>query len=63
MGDAVVVKRDFATSPHFGMLLDGLGHRARQLSDGLPEVEVLVDSRQGVGVQPGLKASATPLLQ
>jgi DNA-binding transcriptional LysR family regulator len=63
VGDAVVVKRDFATSPHFGTLLDGLGHRARQLSDGLPEVEVLVDSRQGVGVQPGLKASATPLLQ
>ncbi|MEB3352812.1 MAG: LysR substrate-binding domain-containing protein [Cyanobacteriota bacterium] len=63
VGDAVVVKREFASSFHFGTLLDGLRHRARQLSDGLPEVDVLVDSSEGGRVQPGLKASATPLLQ
>ncbi len=41
VGEAVVVKRDFAASPHLQALLDGLSRRAGQLAEGLPDVELL----------------------
>lgn len=57
VGEALVVKRDFAGSPHWYSLLAALVGRATQLASGLEDVEVLL------GDQPGLKVSATPLLQ
>lgn len=54
VGDALLVKREFVSSPHLRTLVAGLCNRARQLADGLPDVEVL---------QTGLNLRATPLLQ
>jgi DNA-binding transcriptional LysR family regulator len=41
VGEAVVVKQEFASSPHLRSLLDALLSRVRQLSGALEEVEVL----------------------
>lgn len=57
VGEALVVKRDFAASPHLHSLLAALLNRAVQLASGLEDVKVLLSD------QPGLKLSATPLLQ
>jgi DNA-binding transcriptional LysR family regulator len=57
VGEALVVKREYAGSPHVHSLLAALFARASQLASGLQDVEVLL------GNQPGLKLSATPLLQ
>lgn len=57
VGEALVVKRDFLTSPHLHSLLAALRGRAMQLASGLEDVTVLMSD------QPGLKLSATPLLQ
>lgn len=63
VGDAVVVKREFAGSRWFHALLDGLVERALRLAEGLPGVEVLAQAGQGGVAQPGLNVRATPLLQ
>lgn len=57
VGEALVVKREFADHPHLHSLLAALFSRATQLAFGLEDVEVLLNN------QPGLKLSATPLLQ
>lgn len=57
VGDVLVVKREFATNPHLHSLLAALFGRSTQLAFGLEDVEVLMNN------QPGLKPSATPLLQ
>ena len=44
VGDAVVVKQEFATSPHLSSLLAALVGQALQLAGGLAEVEVLRSS-------------------
>ena len=62
VGEAVVVKRQHATSPYFERLLAGLVQKSRQLAEGLTAVEVLVPAAPQRS-QPGLKVSATPLLQ
>lgn len=63
VGEALVVKREYATSPHLATLVDGLCSRARQLGARLPQVEVLRSAAPAGIAQPGLKLSATPLLQ
>jgi DNA-binding transcriptional LysR family regulator len=62
VGEAVVVKRQLGVSPHFQKLLAALVRQARQLAEGLTAVEVLAPAALQVS-QPGLKVSATPLLQ
>ncbi len=57
VGEALVVKREYAASPHVHSLLTALFGRATQLASGLEDVELLLSD------QPGLKVSATPLLQ
>jgi len=57
VGEALVVKREFVAGPHLHSLLAALVSRATQLASGLDDVEVLLSD------QPGLKVSATPLLQ
>ena len=57
VGEALVVKREFAASPHLQSLLVALFARAAQLASGLEDVELLLRD------QPGLNVSATPLLQ
>lgn len=57
VGEALVVKREFVAGPHLRSLLAALVSRATQLASGLDDVEVLLSD------QPGLKVSATPLLQ
>jgi len=44
VGDAVVVKQEFATSPRFSSLLAALVRQAQHLASGLEEVEVLLSS-------------------
>lgn len=57
VSEAVVVKREFATSPHLKSLLVALSARAAELASRLEDVELLLSD------QPGLKVSAMPLLQ
>lgn len=57
VGEALVVKREFATSPHLHSLLNALLARASQLAAGREEVKLLLID------QLGLNVSATPLLQ
>ncbi len=57
VGEALVVKREFVARSHLRSLLAALVGRATQLAAGLEVVEVLLSD------QPGLKVSATPLLQ
>lgn len=57
VGEALVVKLQYAASPHLCSLRAALIDRATQLASGLSEVQVLLND------QPGLKLSATPLLQ
>lgn len=66
VGEAVVVRREFAGFPHLQALLDGLCLRAHALADGQPQVQVLwpdATTAAAAGAQPGLNRSATPLLQ
>jgi hypothetical protein len=57
VGEALVVKREFAASPQLQSLLVALFARASQLASGLEDVAVLLRD------QPALNVSATPLLQ
>lgn len=49
VGDAVVVKREFATSPHLLSLLAALVSEARDLATGLEAVQVVVPATPEVG--------------
>jgi len=66
VGEAVVVRREFAGFPPLQALVDGLCRRALELADGQPHVQVLwpdATRASAAGAQPGLNRSATPLLQ
>lgn len=60
VGEALMVRREYADQPLFGGLVEALRHRASCLARDRPEVEILACWPD---VQPGWNRSATPLLQ